>query len=557
MQPTDQSYLVHRFRDAVERGHIQAFFQPVIRSVTGNAFCVETLARWFAPDGRSFSPAEFIPVLESAGLILELDMEILRQACVCYQLLLRRGTPVVTFSVNLSRRDFSREDFFERITEVVDAHAVPHEAVKLEITESLMIDEAESFSRILSRLQDAGFSIWLDDFGSGYSSLNVLQNYPFTVMKFDMFFLRNLSPRGRQLLASLISMAKSLGIHTLAEGVETEEQRKFLLDAGCEAQQGYYYSRPLSAADLAALIDRKGCCMEPLEEKEYWDTVGRLNFTSPNPLEEYVGGLRFEEEAHSPAGLLGGSIALVECSQNDAHYIYASDSYRDRIRDLGLGTVDGLEKALSDRRSHQYLMLRKLALDAIRMQTVQKMEYAYHDVYFRLKVLYLARKKGWAMLALSLSTFDSEQEVRLAREMLTYSSALFSTYALVVLFYPERNRAVRIYTEQNMPVYDQEQTMDESLRRFCAAEVEPIDQTRYLRFLDFSTMADRIEASPDPFIQSYFRMRWPSNSGKWHAARITRIPAFSEKAFLLTFQNVHRSGLIILDRIERTAPELL
>ena len=250
----DKVDFTKHFHEAIDGGLIRAYFQPVVRSLTQQIIGVEALARWFKPDGRMVSPAEFIPNLERYGLIYELDMEILRQACALYDELRCRGTPISCVSVNLSRLDFAQDGLLEKICSVLEAYGVPHEAIQLEITESLMLEDAETFEKTFRRFKEAGFSVWLDDFGSGYSSLNVLQNYSFDVIKFDMLFLRKLSVKGRDMLASLIGMAKTLGIHTLTEGIETVEQRNFLLDVGCEAQQGFYYARPLSKEDLIELI---------------------------------------------------------------------------------------------------------------------------------------------------------------------------------------------------------------------------------------------------------------------------------------------------------------
>ena len=123
--------------------------------------------------------------------------------------------------------------------------------------EEYLSEDTEAFTKTFNRFRAAGFSVWLDDFGSGYSSLNVLQNYTFDVIKFDMLFLRQLSTRGREMLTSLIGMAKTLGIHTLTEGVETEEQMKTLKDFGCDVIQGYYFSKPLPPDEFEKLIEKE------------------------------------------------------------------------------------------------------------------------------------------------------------------------------------------------------------------------------------------------------------------------------------------------------------
>ena len=544
-----------RFHEAIRNGQIRAYFQPVIRSLTSQMVSAEALARWFCPDGSMLSPADFIPELEAAGLITELDLEILRQACALYAELQQRGTPVTCMSVNLSRLDFDREDLFEQICAVTDAYAVPREAISLEITESVMLEDTESFEKTVRHFQDAGFSIWLDDFGSGYSSLNVLQNYSFDVIKFDMLFLRKLSERGRNMLASLISMAKTLGIHTLAEGVETNEQRDFLLDVGCEAQQGFFYSRPLSKEDLIDQIDQKPGLLEKTEDRTYWRQIGQLNFVNPNPLKEYA-----ERRKSGPGDHVSsydGSIALVECGKDQFNYVYATEGYKERLRELGFSSVDGVENALANSRSHYYLVIRKIVLEALRTGEIQTVEYAYKDVYYRLSALFIARREGRAMILMRLNTFDAEQEVKIAKEMLENSSALFTTYELVVLIYPESRKAKRIYTANSIPAYDREESIEKSVIRFCENEVDPADQERYLRFMDFNTMPERLRNSPKQFIQAIFRMRLEREQSQWYTARITQVPMTAETVFMLTIQSIQGYLNRWLDAVIEEHPEML
>ena len=543
------------FHEAVDSGRIRAYFQPVIRSLTQRIMGVESLARWFKPDGCMLSPAEFIPDLERYDLIHELDMEILRQACVLYDDLRRRGTPISCVSVSFSRLDFARDDLFEKICAVLEAYKVPREAIHLEITESLMLDDAESFERTFRRFKEAGFSVWLDDFGSGYSSLNVLQNYSFNVIKFDMLFLRKLSIRGRNMLASLVGMAKTLGIHTLTEGVETIEQRKFLVDIGCEAQQGFYYARPLPKEDLIGLIDQNPERLETGEDKKYWDEIGRVNFVNPNPLKAYadrrVGQRDYRFSSYD------GSVALVECSKEHTNYIYATEGYKERLRELGFSSVGGLENALANQQTGQFMMLQKVVLDALKSGTVQTVEYAYKDVYYRLSALFIARRQGRAMILMRLNTFEADREVETAREMLNSSSALLSTYDLVVMFYPDRKKAKRVYTKNNLPEYDREDSLQKSLQSFCEREIDPVDKERYLRFLDFETLEERIGSSPRRFIQSVFRMRLVKEKTGWYSARVTQINTLSEPAYMLTVQNIQDNMNYWIDTFAGEHPEVL
>ena len=529
-----------RFHEALGNGGIRAWFQPVFRSLTQQIMGAEALARWFDPDGNMLSPADFIPQLEQGGLIFELDMEILRQACALYDELRARGTPLSRVSVNLSRLDFAREDLFEQVCSVLHAYSVPREAVSLEITESVMLEDTDAFEKVFNRFSDAGFSVWLDDFGSGYSSLNVLQNYPFDVIKFDMLFLRKMSAKGKNMLASLISMAKTLGIHTLTEGVETNEQREFLLDIGCEAQQGFYYARPLSREALIEQIDRKPGILEKKEDEAYWGQIGRLNFVNPNPLKEYA-----ERWKSSPADYVSsydGSIALIECGRENFTYIYATEGYKERLRELGFSSVDGLENALtSHQRGHYYLAIHKLVMDALQQGTIQTVEYAYRDVYYRLSALFIARREERAMIIMRLNTFDAEREVKTAQEMLDNGSALFFTYEMVAMIRPEMKKAKRIYAASSLPSYDREESVDKTIRKFCENHVDPADQERYLQFANMGTMGERIRNSPRKFIQAVFRMKLEKDQSSWYSARFTEVPSSSEPVYILTIQSVQEN----------------
>lgn len=543
------------FHEAVRNGQIRAYFQPIIRSLTQQILGVEALARWFSPDGRMHSPADFIPELERSGLIFELDMEILRQACTLYNELQHRGTPLTCVSVNLSRLDFARADVFEKVCAVLDGYSVPHEAINLEITESVMLEDTDVFEKTFSRFRDAGFSIWLDDFGSGYSSLNVLQNYSFDVIKFDMLFLQKMSAKGKNMLASMIGMAKTLGIHTLTEGVETNEQREFLLDVGCEAQQGFYYAKPFSREALIGHIDQKPGILEKKEDEQYWNEIGRLNFVNPNPLKEYAD--RRMSGAKDHVSSYDGSIALIECGRDQFSYIYATEGYKERLHELGFSSVDRLENALSNQRSHYFLIIHKLVMDALRLGTIQTVEYAYNDVYYRLSALFITKREGRAMILMRLNTFDAEREVKTAQEMLNNGSALFFTYELVAMIHPESQKVKRVYAASNLPSYDREESADRIARKFCENHVDPLDQERYLQFTNTATMTERIRNSPKQFIQAVFRMSLEKDKGGWYSVRFTEIPASSETVYLLTIQSVQHELNHWLDLFVAEHPELL
>ena len=533
----DITFFVDKFSEALEKGHIHAYFQPIYRAVTGKMMCAESLARWIDPEKGLFSPSLFIPALEESGLIFELDMEILRQACAFYDEMREKGTPIPSFSVNLSRRDFKHDDLYDRVISTLDKYNVPHDAINLEVTESLMIDEPEVFREVLQKFNNAGFTMWMDDFGSGYSSLNVLKNYNFGLMKFDMVFLRDFTVKGRKLLASLINMAKSLSIHTLIEGIEHEEQQQFMLDAGCEALQGFYFSKPCAKDELSSMISEGKIICEDTDDRAYWEQIGKFNFLSANPIEEFAGIDAPEDKAAEHADTVS-SLALLECNKGTVKYIYANEAYRKRIKYLGFNTIEEIENDFNSQRTEQSFVMRKFMEDIIEQGDIKIAEYTAEDVYLRLSGICLAKKKDCAMVAYNLTTFETEQEVEKANELIYICNSLFATYEVAVLVYPESGIVNRIHTSNNLPAFDKESCINESLRKFCLSQVDEVDQERYLQFLDLNTSIDRVENSSKGFIQDKFRMHINGTPNIWYSVRLSRVPAINEPTYLLTIQSM-------------------
>ena len=249
-------YIVTHIDEAIKEGYLKAFYQPVVWS-KGRSLCgAEALARWIDPKYGFLSPGKFVPALESAQLIYKVDKEILRLVCQDIRYNLDNGLPVLPVSINFSRADFGLIDIVEVVTSTADAYQVPHELIHVEITESALTDEEDTLKNTINRLHENGFATWLDDFGSGYSSFNVLKDYEFDVLKLDMKFLTGFDGnlKSRALIKSVIAMADQIGMKTLCEGVETMEQAAFLEEAMCGRLQGFLYGKPLSYNDMLARI---------------------------------------------------------------------------------------------------------------------------------------------------------------------------------------------------------------------------------------------------------------------------------------------------------------
>lgn len=235
-----RDYVISHLDEAIENHWIQVYYQPVIRTLTGELCGMEALARWVDPQIGFLSPASFIPVLEQVRLIHQLDAYVLEEVCHMLRQRLNHDLPITPVSFNLSRYDFDMVDVFHLVEKTRAAYQIPRDALHVEITESALAENDDAVHRAVDRLRDEGYEIWLDDFGSGYSSLNILKDYTVDLIKLDMGFLRSFTEKSRDIIRSVIDMAKELGIKTLAEGVETQEHAEFLASIGCGRQQGYY-----------------------------------------------------------------------------------------------------------------------------------------------------------------------------------------------------------------------------------------------------------------------------------------------------------------------------
>lgn len=246
----NEKRLIREFDIALEEGQFQMFLQPQV-SVDKKILGGEALVRWQHPDRGMVSPGEFIPVFEKSGYISKLDQYIWESACQQLQKWEQKGLDL-HISVNISPKDFFYIDIYEAVTSLVKKYGVSPRHLKLEITETALMTEVKNQVKILDKLRKFGFDLELDDFGSGYSSLNTLKDIPVDVLKVDMGFLDKTEheERGRAITSSVIAMAKKLGMSVITEGVETEEQVEFLTGAKCDMFQGYYFDKPMPVPEF-------------------------------------------------------------------------------------------------------------------------------------------------------------------------------------------------------------------------------------------------------------------------------------------------------------------
>ncbi len=261
------------------------YYQPQYNHSTGMLVGAEALVRWQHPEKGMIPPSRFIPIFEKNGFITKLDYYVFEKVTMFLRRSIKANYSIVPVSVNFSKNDIFAPDFVEMLEMIRQCYGVPAKYLRIEITESVMMGNNKAVNDIMAKLHACGYIIEMDDFGSGYSSLNVLKDLDFDIIKLDMLFLdnRDKGSRGGTILASVINMARWLHIPVIAEGVETVEQADFLRSIGCNYIQGYLYSRPLPEQEYEELVSRSHIgalipqlnLVEALDSANFWDPTSQ------------------------------------------------------------------------------------------------------------------------------------------------------------------------------------------------------------------------------------------------------------------------------------------
>ena len=352
-----RQYVIENLDKAIADDWIKVYYQPIVRAANGRVSDEEALARWMDPEKEiTLMPGDFVPVLEDAKLVYKLDLHVIAKVIDKLKKQEAAGFFVIPQSVNLSRADFLSCDIVEEVRKLVDESGIGRDKITIEMTESLLADDVDYVKEQIERFGALGFKVWMDDYGSGYSSPDILQKIHFDTVKFDMQYMRHFyeGNESRIILSELVKMAVSLGIETVVEGVETEEQVEFLKEIGCTKLQGYYFCKPVSMEGIFERY-RKGIQIgfENPDEAPYYATIGRVNL--------YDLGTTFaadEEVAKSYFNTM--PINIVERDGKSLWMVRSNQSFRKLFRDTfpklngGIRMSNGSETVV-DRQNELFL----------------------------------------------------------------------------------------------------------------------------------------------------------------------------------------------------------
>lgn len=255
--------LENELRKALIRNELQVHYQPQFETATGEIIGVEALVRWHHSLQGWISPAQFIPVAEQSGLIEPLGAWVLQKACAQNKKWQRSGYPPIRMAVNVSGRQFQQKGFIDIVDRVLEETGLAPCWLEVEVTENIVMENVNETIMILTDLKARRISLAIDDFGTGYSSLSYLRQFPIDRLKIDRSFVANVTNNADDaaIACAIISLAKTLNLEVIAEGVETAEQAQFLREQQCDAMQGYYYGRPSPPEEICQFLEsRSSAC---------------------------------------------------------------------------------------------------------------------------------------------------------------------------------------------------------------------------------------------------------------------------------------------------------
>lgn len=245
------------FKEALQNKNIVVYYQPKFVALTNKIVGAEALSRWISPEGEIVPPMKFIPLLEENGMVIDLDWYVLEQVCEFLQGEIMAGRNIATISVNFSRVHTDEKKVAQKLVEITDKYKIPYDLIEIELTESAVAEDTQAVIRFATSIRELGFSVSIDDFGSGFSSLSLVKDIPANVLKIDKSLISENceNEKERVVLESIFSFARRLRMSTVAEGVETKEQLGFLRTCGCNSIQGFLFAKPMPQSDFVKLCN--------------------------------------------------------------------------------------------------------------------------------------------------------------------------------------------------------------------------------------------------------------------------------------------------------------
>ena len=410
------------FKTAIAEKQFKVYYQPICRSSDGLITSAEALVRWHHPTKGMVSPGSFIPLFEKNGFISVLDRYVWDEVCAMQQERLDQGLATVPVSVNVSRVEFYNPALCDDIRDIAKKHNISPDLLKIEITESAYADNPVQVMEAVKKLHQYGFTVLMDDFGSGYSSLNMLKDLPIDVLKIDMRFLDDLDKdqKAAIVLESIIRLAKWMKLSVVSEGVETKREWEYLRSVECDSVQGYYFYKPMPHDDFMELLDKSAATSTkllfhscPEEDDSILDMFNHTNTAESLLFYSMLGGMGLLEVCED-------SIELIRANKGFHEALYGSSVYEHRILNI---PIEEPERSILLEQCHIATEDAKVP----QFQLHHKLEDGSY-VWLSVKLRLIGANARRSRFLIAVDNIDEQKRLEQERYLNNYSSVLLKLY---------------------------------------------------------------------------------------------------------------------------------
>ncbi len=503
-------HIITNFESSLTDGSLQVFYQPVIRSITGDLCGFEALIRWIDKDYGFLSPADFLPTLEAFRLIHKLDLFVAQQVCINLRQNLDNDKDVVPISINLSRLDFEFCDIVSEVDSIVQKYQIPKQLIEIEITEESITKNPQHMTTQIKRFRDCGYEVWMDDFGSGYSSLNILKDIEFDVIKIDMLFLKNFNEKSGRIITSIVDMAKNIGLQTLTEGVETKEHFEFLKSIGCEKIQGYYFGKPLPYDEAIKNIQSKNIQIEHLQYKNYCDEIGKVNLLSVNPNQTSD-----EYKLDSSKRLNGISWAIIELTDSRINCLNANDTFIKTIKTLGFEDTKSIEDKINFQSNPNAVSFIDFIKRVTNSSSEETFDFVYNGDYCNIRARSITNQFEKHAVLITLTNLSKYTHFKYKMDMDESTIFLLAIFKRIDRFLLDKGIHETVYKNSQYEASENIKEIDKEINFFADSQIYSADKARFLQYYDMTTVEQRIKQSGRYCIEDFFRTKSQDGKYKW------------------------------------------
>jgi len=530
-----EDYIRWNYKKAIDLHEVQAYYQPVIRTSSRQLCSFEALARWIDPELGMIYPDEFIPVLEKMGVIHQLDMAILRQVCARLRSSITNGETPIPVSVNLSRLDFTLCDIFSLADSIVSDYQIPHDFIYFEITESVMAEQKELLKGIVDRFRAAGYQIWMDDFGSAYSSLNALKEFSFDELKLDMCFLRPFNLRSKRIATAVVEMAKSIDIHTLVEGIETEEQFAYMRNIGCEKVQGYYFGRPMPYGEALSNMKAQGIQIELPQDRQYYDDIGRIDFLSAVPFMT-----REEHDAIVTARQLNSiPLALAECSADSFKVLFYNTAFEETAHSTGMFFNIFTQEMLCKPQPY-HLISDKIVnlMDSVRSGGDGRMLFTFQEQYYEIQARRMAATRDRYCVLIRITNLTKDSQAKNTGYLDDFVRRIYALFERITLVSMEEDTIRPLYTATREDLLSTRKGIKALVEEYANTFIYPDDREKYIAAFDPQKSMERFAENACESFSEVFRTNVRHGQYAWKEYTLLKIDG---DHYIMLVRDIHES----------------